>query len=59
MGIDRNGGLGISPDPYPWRRGELRTLGPLLIPMMGIKGLRRIVSQDFYLKGSGETPPTA
>lgn len=22
LGIDRNGGLGISPDPYPWRRAK-------------------------------------
>lgn len=59
MDIDKNRGLGISPDPHPWRKGELRMLGPILIPMMGIKGLRSILSQDFYLKGPGDMPPSA
>lgn len=40
----RMGIWGISPDSCPWRKGELRTLGSLLMSMMGIKGLRRNVS---------------
>lgn len=59
MDIDRNGGLGISPDPHPWRKGKLRMLGSLLMPMMAIKEMRRRVSQVSYLKGPGKMPPTA